>query len=1818
MAYHPDMMLKSITTRGVPVDDASKNVSLSTFLTPPTVVQDVTVQTEIFDAWKQLCVRTDAAKASEFMVHDGAQRLCFHVKPDGSVTGFERDAFGETLVMTQYYQPLGLSLASYVDAGLPLQVVLQSLKADAKRDRTITFTRDQRGDVTAKTFGPPVQRFNGETNYVGTSEERTVYSAFRDVVSTSRLTDGASNTWHEMFFFHSALGAVVLEAESFDGPASTSEKTSMFRVKTKSYDTFGLRTQMRRYATPISLEFSSATTTLPQVQALLVSHPSDRITELSYTVRGEVAAESKVGNPNLWRQKITLDSNGRPVMEDKAYPRLQRTHTHNNLGLMMSTSHENGNTEVAQRDNRGSIVRQRKEPRTRPAVKPFTTSAATLVPLEHYYINSHKQKCGIMQFYNGAKASATDPDSFDPVRPDSARDRLQLLLHDSRGEVAFSQDAEGYVTVNTFNANGRLARQYFIRSNRDGKHVDEVRTIYDANNRVIRTETYRDSRLVDSSAQTYNIFGEATGSGPSASNLPAINYYDAVGNILASNVRDGVPTVQMRNSANHVTVVMQATQTNLMEAAKNEDQLAALVERGISDYQDVELERRQVDLLGRILRRILPRFQPGPFLQPREMPLQVLFSTSFPELGARSCSWPIPQESNILGQATLTVEGQAGSAVLTAPIQTSQTYFRQGFDVSTLPTDLYSVAIEFNMRLPTGGTGPKLFTSSGVVGVVNGPNMAAKNAFCYVLDLNEIHVTGAIAGIKELELWVEGGSSKTATVPLQSEGGELVARLSDSTTVSSGVYYGVPVASDGSRGSPTPLFQIITQGPAKVPIAREINDVVVNFWFVESHGQLEVWSSLPKELQTQQVQLQISYTDSSDDSQQETHIVKSDEVLEEYEDKDGNILQCNVELDKPIKTLDWLSVGVQDNFGSGDYIPLFVAEAPEGLGPSSSGRVRRDLRFSGQPSLLDAATTASLATPAAEDTDVPLIFKHMGSGIRSEFVITAGQAKTLGPRQSTKGNTTAALASASGSDSDSSSVDSFVLVSRRDLGDGPATDGQDAGSGGVPGSSDPPPEPPPEPPGPVKVDGTIAKTVLPPRSVVSLYPTETYADPPLLEYFDVSHDLQATWKEFSPIGTTDSSVTLNSSGIAPGVYPFRLVRNAQTKTGMYSMRVRRGGILFPIGPSTTAAASGSGSGGGSSVLPPGTERSIVYTHDVFDNITFKSIVSTDSTQESIGTQYEYNDQDEEVKIVHPAVPMMSADGTKSVVPTTERKGWNERGQQIGTEKPDKSVEAFVMDEAQQPIRFYAADGRTMRLSAFNTFGEEEAFLSPQQTLYQREHDRRGLATAMISPNGIPSRNGGQPLRSTSVYNEVGELVSDTDPAGNTRSYDRDFRGNVSVTYSPKGKAFTSITDRNNQPITEQHPGAPSTKTTKRDWWSHQLQVVDFSGATTTTTYDFKFQMVERRSQVTANQHGTKAVFQPERIYERFLIGREWTYVFIDTYKRLGREAVPGEHVKLTYTAGRLMEVRDLVDGTISTFDYNENNERVLTQVTTPDRAEKTRQSTATYDHLGRLAQFFDTQVSGETFYDTNGNKISTILVAVDPTTGAEVKSALYSSYDTANRPLIVNGVLKDGAVELAPGVGVQFAYDPLTGQRTQETWLDDQGKPQKRSITYYDDGNINTISSTVDNRVDTWVYDERNIRVKETVQGDSVSTERETTVDADGFIEQDKFTDKKDSKKSSTSTFTAEADGMAVHQQVTTQEAGKYTLVNYYMHNSSPFNQTAVSGETENEHGVKASVEMAEFGWLSNGNKQSKTGSDENTDKPTGSEWLGGVPKIRI
>lgn len=397
---------------------------------------------------------------------------------------------------------------------------------------------------------------------------------------------------------------------------------------------------------------------------------------------------------------------------------------------------------------------------------------------------------------------------------------------------------------------------------------------------------------------------------------------------------------------------------------------------------------------------------------------------------------------------------------------------------------------------------------------------------------------------------------------------------------------------------------------------------------------------------------------------------------------------------------------------------------------------------------------------------------------------------------------------------------------------------------------------------------------------------------------------------------------------------------------------------------------------------------IVQNTDRWGNV----VSITDPRSTAWKTTYRYNANNQMVMQVQTnsdGVAGVQADGSLRTDAPVTRLYYDALGRQVAVRDANDHVNGSVFDSAGQLVRELHADGGVVR-HVYNAFGNRvktidavgNAGEDPEEhaTVYTFDHLNRLLRTRHVGTNVVD----------TSTWDEAGRKLSQTNGEGETIRYAYDLRGNLVLTTLPMGQSTLALYDVMNRKAME----------------------IDANGAVATWQYTHFGQLAGHSD----------------------IGGARYSYTYDNARQLTGQRNTRGQNLAYGYdAAGQVLAITDGTVGTLTNYRYDLSGRRVrestkLGGITYQDNVNA-------YDALGRMRSTGDTRSTVAIDYDLAGNR-SLIKIHLN-SDALNRDSERHYKYDSMNRQTVVDALDPEG-VNLGAD-GHRLSYD-LNGNRVSDAY----------------------------------------------------------------------------------------------------------------------------------------------------------------------------------
>lgn len=413
-----------------------------------------------YNAFGEAVANRDVGVGLSQKVYDLAGRVVYDIDALGFVTGYTRDAFGDTVALTRYASRTGLSGRSVADAAhaatrAEVEAALGAT-GDHSKDRTLQTRHDRLGRV-AETWQPEVFVFDATlqgSSFIGQARTRNTYNAFGERVEESKARDQGGGSWYVTTRHFDRLGreSAVIDAMGY--------------LSTRAYDSFGHLVEAKEYATALDAGAWDANS----YGATPAASPDDRTTRYAYDLLDRKISEVRVG------VEYSTASDGTRVRGD-----LTTSYQYDAVGNQTATTDALGQTTWTSYDALGRI---------RAIATPFAGGTSTLTEFKR---DAHGNAVSRLEHATPVAVAGTDM----PTLAVADADRLTLTRFDALGRAMEVQDANGNVVFSSYDARGNLAKTW--QGLTDSAGVTRTRfqvNVYDALGQLVETRTPASTMVV--------------------------------------------------------------------------------------------------------------------------------------------------------------------------------------------------------------------------------------------------------------------------------------------------------------------------------------------------------------------------------------------------------------------------------------------------------------------------------------------------------------------------------------------------------------------------------------------------------------------------------------------------------------------------------------------------------------------------------------------------------------------------------------------------------------------------------------------------------------------------------------------------------------------------------------------------------------------------------------------------------------------------------------------------------------------------------------------------------------------------------------------------------------------------------------------------------------------------------------------------------------------------------------------------------------------------------------------------------------------------
>ncbi|WP_198406337.1 LysM peptidoglycan-binding domain-containing protein [Delftia acidovorans] len=525
-------------------------------------------------------------EAWSYKTYDRAGRVSFDVDAAGFVTGYTRNAWGETERLVRHAQ--AIALPSPAGTALADAAVRQSVQASHPANREILTSYDRMGR-TLTVQEPQVFNYDSQTGETASGRKSTThaYNAFGDLASTT-VNLGNART--------------VVTSHGYDKLGRRVATTdAMGFITTMAYDAMGSLVRQVEYAKAGTM---AAITGTPYTEA------GDRVTDYGYDLLGRKTTETRRGVAHTGVNAGAQQQGD--VLYDKTSD-LTTRYAYDALGNLTRTTDALGGVTTNFYDALGR-VRATITPAMNLGVAATGAGANPINPLTEFQRDAHGNVLVTTQYAAGANVAA-DGSSY--TRVASGNDRVTYAQFDAQGHTTQITDAQGSSRYYAYDAQGRLAKEWQTVTSHDKNGTASQASLWRAYSYDVlgrQTHSYAPSESialgtlsVSDTELSYNAFGEVTqkrvlDNGQALQGVETYDY-DNAGRVWRTNAGDGVYKVLAYDMQGRQTAQLVSEGLDLKTAYQ--DTQSALNAQAANKAQFRRTDMRY-DALGRLVQTLAP------------------------------------------------------------------------------------------------------------------------------------------------------------------------------------------------------------------------------------------------------------------------------------------------------------------------------------------------------------------------------------------------------------------------------------------------------------------------------------------------------------------------------------------------------------------------------------------------------------------------------------------------------------------------------------------------------------------------------------------------------------------------------------------------------------------------------------------------------------------------------------------------------------------------------------------------------------------------------------------------------------------------------------------------------------------------------------------------------------------------------------------------------------------------------------------------------------------------------------------------------------
>ncbi|HEX2549204.1 MAG TPA: hypothetical protein VHM20_05190, partial [Gammaproteobacteria bacterium] len=504
----------------------------------------------IYDTKGNIYAEKDENDHWTYKIYNSLNHVIFTINREKAITRYANNSFGNPLEEYHYAKPIDLDLNEYREVGLTAEIILQNIQTD-ENDRVTSFQYNQAGKLIQQQSNQIFYYSRGEYG-LAKPTIRKEYNPFDDCIYEAKLI--RQNIWSEKRSWFDKMKNIVAEVNENN------------YLTYYQFNSANKPTEIREYSEPFIVQ-PACSVDVNQLIEMITTSTKDRVHRYTYDALQQKKTETLL---DVTTHKLILDDKNIPHIEQNPSKNLMKEWFYSPTQKIIKIQHVDGNEEnfyYDAGDNRiaeTEVVRQSVDD---------TGKSISILPMKQFKLNVFKEPVVLSTSPQGGIIEDNSP----RLICDKPQDCIEeVRLYDNRGLIYLKQDNEQHLVGFTYQPFRKVARLLQEASNwrlsSDEKkifnrenYIDEKEIFYNQNYQPNKINLRRNGRLVESTFNHYNVFGDSIGEGAAENKDSAIHRFDNVGSAWFTNGEKGVNTIIFRDLLGNETLRLQAPNDNLAE-----------------------------------------------------------------------------------------------------------------------------------------------------------------------------------------------------------------------------------------------------------------------------------------------------------------------------------------------------------------------------------------------------------------------------------------------------------------------------------------------------------------------------------------------------------------------------------------------------------------------------------------------------------------------------------------------------------------------------------------------------------------------------------------------------------------------------------------------------------------------------------------------------------------------------------------------------------------------------------------------------------------------------------------------------------------------------------------------------------------------------------------------------------------------------------------------------------------------------------------------------------------------------------------------------